>query len=74
MAQLVPFCNRTTEQSPMTNIEKMIHLQSLLKGEVYALVIGYGCNNDTYLSSLQRLKERFGSSLQIDQSTFAKLN
>ena len=39
----------------------MIHLQSLLTGEAKALVDGYGCNGDLYVSAINRLQEHFGN-------------
>ena len=51
----------TIDRAPKTSPKKMIHLQSLLTGEAKALVNGYGCNGDLYVSAINRLQEHFGN-------------
>ena len=41
----------------MTPIDKVIDLQSLLSNEAKALVEGYGCNGDLYVSEINRFQE-----------------
>ena len=51
----------TIDGAPKTSPKKMIHLQSPLTGEAKALVNGYGCNGDLYVSAKNRLQEHFGN-------------
>ena len=36
----------------MSDTEKLIHLQSLLKGEAAQLISGFGCNETTFKTAL----------------------
>ena len=45
----------TIERAQMTSSKKMIHLQSLLTGEAKAIVDGYVCNGDQYVSAINHL-------------------
>ena len=58
----------------MTSPEKMIHLQSLLTGEANALVDGYGCNGDLYVSAINRIQDLFGNPKRIVNAFLEKLS
>ena len=64
----------TIDRAPMTSPEKMVHLQSLLTGEAKALVDGYCCNGDLYVSAINRLQERFGKPKRIVNAILEKLS
>ena len=58
----------------MSSAEKMIHVQSLLRGEGKALVDAYDCNGDLYAAALSRLQEHFGNSKSIVNAFHEKLS
>ena len=63
----------TVDRAPVAPPKKKIHLPSVLTGEAEALVDGYGCNGDLYVSSLNRLQELFGNPKRILTEFLEKL-
>ena len=63
----------TIDQAPMTPIERMIDLQSLLSNEAKALVEGYGCKGDLYVSAINCFQEHFGNPKRILNAFLEKL-
>ena len=51
----------------------MIHLQSLLTGKATAIVDGYGCNGNLYVSAINRLQNLFGNPKRIVNAFLEKL-
>ena len=48
--------NSIIDQARMSDTKKLIHLQSLLKGEAAQLISGYSCNGTTFKTALIRHK------------------
>ena len=63
----------TDDRFPMSSAEKMIHSLSLLSGEAYALINGYGCNGSLYAPALAGLEKYFGHPNKIVNAFLKKL-
>ena len=68
------FFQSNIDRASMTPSEKLFHLQSLITGEVKALVDGYCCNSDLHASTPHRLQEIFGNPKRIVNTFFDKLD
>ena len=65
LPKICPKTARRNVQCWSNEVDKMIHLQSLLTGEAKALVDDFGCSGDLYAAAPSRLQEHFGSSMRI---------
>ena len=50
----------TIHSQPITDAEKMAHLQTLTTGRANQAIAGYACNASMYTAALEELKRRFG--------------
>lgn len=61
------------DSAPMTNAEKLAHLQNSLVGRAKAVVEGFGYNGDLYKHAYEQLRERFGKRQFVVRAFIEKL-